>query len=387
MVTYMAIGRVGVLSTWDTICGIADFTSDYVKAVTKSGLDVEVVPLDRDAQRYLSRNELRDDFGRLAKELRAFDVVHVQHEFGFFAGSYGIYESIDNFYRLLRGVVGGGRRVVVTFHTLPPFRVARGRPGGLVMEGVFKMAWGRRVVPCIRRGGVQVISHTRFLRRALVDTGIPAASISVIPVGSPEPLGTMDREQARESLGYSASDRLLAIIGFVASYKGHKVALDAMRVLPPEYQLAVVGGPHPKGNDMSYDHVLKEVRARKLRDRVRVTGYCPFPLLKQYLAASDLVLAPYVSGDLASSAGIAWGLASGRPVVASRIPVFEELNEGAPCVALTTPSAPNELADRIVQLEGDEAGKQALSANALAYVTANSWDKVAQRHVEVYRRL
>ena len=33
------------------------------------------------------------------------------------------------------------------------------------------------------------------------------------------------------------------------------------------------------------------------------------------------------SGEMGSSAGISMGLASGRPVIASRIPVFEEFNQ------------------------------------------------------------
>jgi glycosyltransferase involved in cell wall biosynthesis len=383
----VTLSKIGILSTWKTVCGIADFTANYVNGLEALGYSAQVVPIDREAQRYLSRRELAADFERLGELLTEFDVVHVQHEFGFFAGAYGIYESIDNFNRLLRKVGGPGRRLVVTFHTLPPFKVSRDRLGGLVMEALFRTAWHRRVVPAMRRLNVAAVSHTRFLRRVLIDSGLPPSSISVIPMGCPPPLEDADREESKAALGYAPTDKVLAVMGFVSEYKGHRVALDAMRSLPAEYHLAVVGGPNPQANDWAYDKVLGRSTGRRLKNRVRVTDYVPSSEVRQYLAAADIILAPYVHRDLGSSAGISWGLSSGRPVIASRIPVFEELNQDEARVLLATPDAPSELARRVLQLDRDEALKKQLVTNALSYVRATSWDKVARLHLDLYESL
>jgi glycosyltransferase involved in cell wall biosynthesis len=220
---------------------------------------------------------------------------------------------------------------------------------------------------------VRAVVHTRLLRRALVDAGIPAASIKLIPCGSPPPVEQMDADEAKAALGYGPTDRVLVIFGFVSGYKGHRVAVEALRSLPAEYHLAIVGGPNPQVNDLAFDEVLQKSRRPRLAERVRVTGYVPFSDMRLYSSAADIVLAPYVTADLASSAAITWAMASGHPVIASRIPAFQELNEGVPRMVLATPRAPSELAHRILQLDQDEALKAELVKNALAYVTEHSW--------------
>lgn len=380
----MSTGTVGILSTWKTVCGIADFTANYRAGLEQIGCHADVVPIDRDAHRYLSRRELSSEFDALAEKLAAFDVVHVQHEFGFFMGEYGMYESLDNFRRVLRAAVAARRRIVVTFHTSPPLKGSRSGVGSVAQEAVLRAAWRGRVIAEMKKGGAQAIVHTRFLRRSLIDTGMPPGLLRVVPHGSPPPVEQSDPIAAKNALGYKPSDRVLIIVGFVSEYKGHRVALDAMRYLPSEYQLAVVGGPHPKGNEPTFDSVLKRALRPKLAGRIRVTGYLPIEELRRYLAASDIALAPYVHHELASSGGIAWALASGRPVVASRIPAFEELNDGARRVVLATPDAPIELARRVVQLDQDEATKSELTKNSLEYIRATSWERVARKYVELY---
>lgn len=378
------LGRIGILSTWKTACGIADFTANFASTIEKLGQEVEVVPIDRDANKYLSRAELTTEFQELAERLSTYDVVHIQHEFGFFTGAYGLVESVDNFHRMLRYLRGTRCRVVVTFHSAPPFRGARTGVGSVAREAILRGAWRTRVAGDIRKGSVQVVAPTRFLRRLLIDSGIGASSIDVIPQGSPAPASSTNGSEAKVSLGYEISSRLLVVLGFVSEYKGHRVALDAMRQLPEQYHLAVVGGPHPQVNEHSYDRILERSARLKLASRVRLTDYVPRAEFDLYLAAADIVLAPYTYLELANSAAISSALASGRPVIASRIPAFEELNQGLPRVLLATPNAPSELARRIVQLDQDELLKQELVANALAYVRDTSWDLVAERYLSLY---
>lgn len=380
----MNLGRIGILSTWKTTCGIADFTASYAGVIERLGRLVEVIPIDRDANKYLSRTELATEFETLAERLSDFDVVHIQHEFGFFMGAYGMVESVDNFHRVLRRLKGRTRCVVVTFHSAPPFRGGRTGVGSIAREAILRATWRTRIAADIKKGDVQVVAPTRFLRRLLIDSGIGARSIHVIPQGSPPPIDDSNGDEAKNSLGYESSTRLLVMLGFVSEYKGHRVALDAMRYLPERYHLAVVGGPHPQVNEHSYDRLLERSARLKLASRVRLTDYVPRSEFDRYLAAADMVLAPYTYFELANSAAISSALASGRPVIASRIPAFEELNQGAPRVLLATPNAPSELARRIVQLDQDELLKKELVSNALVYVRETSWDLVAERYLNLY---
>ena len=83
------------------------------------------------------------------------------------------------------------------------------------------------------------------------------------PHGFASVLEDADRDEAKAALGYAPTDRVLAVPGFVSEYKGHGVAVHAMRSLPPEYNLAVVGGPHPQSNDWAYDKLLGRSAGRR----------------------------------------------------------------------------------------------------------------------------
>src|SRR5690349_4349833 len=102
--------KVTQVSTWDTACGIAHYTSFLRDALEAQGVEVDVLTVDRDELRYLPRRELLDHFDALATRLPDSDVVHIQHEFGFYAGRYGYGTSVRAFSRFLRGVTAGGRR-------------------------------------------------------------------------------------------------------------------------------------------------------------------------------------------------------------------------------------------------------------------------------------
>jgi len=98
-----------------------------------------------------------------------------------------------------------------------------------------------------------------------------------------------------------------------------------------------------------------------------------------------MVLAPYTDDRLATSAAVMWALSSGRPVIGSRIPAFSELNLGEQRMLLVTPGAPGELARVVIELRENEELMAELVANASLFCAQTGWDKVAQRHLEVYQ--
>lgn len=88
----------------------------------------------------------------------------------------------------------------------------------------------------------------------------------------------------------------------------------------------MLGGPHQHANEAAYEHVLASLRKRRsLRGRVHVTGWAPDVEVRAWFDAADVCLAPYTDPGLVTSAAVVWALASGRPLIASRIPVFREL--------------------------------------------------------------
>jgi glycosyltransferase involved in cell wall biosynthesis len=385
--------RIGFVSTWQTACGIAAYTEHLAGALAGSGLESEVFEIDRAADRFLTRQELVERFRNLVPRGQRLDLVHVQHEFGLFAGAYGYEQSLDSFAALCAGVRSLGLPLVVTFHSEPFHFEVPGRPWPYIALGMGRrLRWRTQVARELRRSGATAVVHTRTTRRKLIDSGVPADQVRVIPHGVDRPAGGRvepPRPQDREAIGLPGDATVLGIAGFVSRYKGYDTALRALRVLPADHHLLVLGGQHPQGGDDALDQVLRWSRSKRpLRDRVHVSGSLEPAELRRRQRAVDLQLAPFLRWpELSSSGSITWGLSSGRPVIASAIPAFAELNEQWDCLELVMPEAPHELAMRVETLMASPDRRSQLIANAARYVEANSWATVAQTHTDLYQEI
>jgi glycosyltransferase involved in cell wall biosynthesis len=380
--------KVTQLSTWDAACGIADYTANLCGGLAQIGVETDIVAIDRDELALLPRRELREYFDDIAARLEAAEVVHLQHEFGFFAGRYGYGTSVREFARLLRAVARPGRRVVTTFHTEP--LSLRGNRGALdaAGRGAMMAAWRGLVAPQYnRRPNVSAIVHTRHARTGFVDSGVLAHTIDVIPHGMPEgrPVSETEAVEARAALGAGEDHIVLGVFGFLSAYKGHLTALRALRALPPRYRLLFIGGRHPQSGDHTLERVLSFVRRHpELEPRLTITGYQELDRARRSLAACDLLLAPYAPDvNLMASGALGQALASGRPVIGSAIPAFAELAREHGCLE-PVPGTPNELALGIERLMADPRRREELIAAAGRYVVGHGWPQVAELHRRVY---
>ena len=264
--------------------------------------------------------------------------VHIQHEFAFFGGAFGWRASVENFARLLAQVQAANRPVAVTFHTEPTFDVpGRRRTVRLARDAVRRAIWNTRIAPKFVGSDTCGIVHTRSSRLALVGAGLPAANVRVLRQGTPPPVSRpLTDEKARRlkvDLGFPDDAKIISMFGFITAYKGFKTAIRALKKLPPEYHLAIIGSVHPFTNDSALDEILALVSRSKLTDRVHVTGHVGAARVPDYLAVTDVYVAPYKQGvHLSSSAALTWALAAAKPIVASRIPAFVELNEDYQCL-------------------------------------------------------
>jgi glycosyltransferase involved in cell wall biosynthesis len=377
------------ISTWQTQCGIATYTAGLRKGLEELGVECDVRPINRRELAYLTRSELHDHFEEMARSAADHDVVHIQHELGFFQGPYG-YQVSTNVFGHLLACLRGRAAVVVTFHSHPVVPTWRGLPWQkAVRQTAAHLPWRNRVAREFNRGGAIAVAPSRVLRRTLIDSGISADRVIHIPQGSPpfNRVGSRDQAAAKAELGYRPDDRVVLLFGFVTTHKGHHVALDALAALPARYHLAMVGGPHPLSNDGYYEELLTALsHQREVARRVRLTGYVPHDEVLTYFAAADVCVLPYLEHGLATSAAAVWALTSARPVIGTKIPALVEIEEEGECLRLVTPRAARELAAAIVEVDRDEQVSKTLVSNAAAYCERTAWPVIARRHLEAYER-
>jgi glycosyltransferase involved in cell wall biosynthesis len=264
----MANLRVLHYTTWQTPCGIAGYAESLVNALGAQGVRNTVHGICPKQIRAMASSELLESLAAFSKQAREHDVVHIQHDFAFFTAAADLIDSNQNFHLLLERLAESRTPTVITIHTEPPFlsqpaaspaplgRRARLRrmltPGARRRMQLEKtQGWRLHEVMRVRPHLLKLIVHAQKTRAALAKSGVPAGQIEVVPIGFDMPapqVQTLDRAQAKQALGLPPDCVLLSLFGFVAKYKGHEVAVKALKTLPEKYVLAVVGGPHPEGD-------------------------------------------------------------------------------------------------------------------------------------------
>ena len=96
---HMTERSVLLVSTWRMPPGpaVRDYTAELKRRSTISGCETEIFPIDREELSSFTTADLKDYFARVADAARDHDLVHIQHEHGFFAGPYGYRVSTDVF--------------------------------------------------------------------------------------------------------------------------------------------------------------------------------------------------------------------------------------------------------------------------------------------------
>jgi glycosyltransferase involved in cell wall biosynthesis len=406
--------RVLHLSTWKQRCGVADHTENIVGNLTGQGVECEVFPLDVAAFRYAPTADFVGELDRFVRTAANVDLIHVQHEYSLFAGSGGLVDSLRHFGHLLSGLRRISRPVVVTFHTEPSFAswlpaalpdpAVQANPiAGLIQWYRGKMhfrrnlasltkLWQKCIVPHFGAGPgcFRAIVHTPRTRLQMIQAGFAPQSVSAIPLGhalrDPSFFRT-SRKEAKAQLGLAPESVLLTIFGFVTAYKGYRLAADALQKLPANYHLAIVGGPNPANPlDTTLDSILRTWQGEDPR-RLMITGFASRETMDLYYAATDICLAPFLPENRTGSATLTWALTSGRPTIATNIPVFSEIQQESECLLLSTPNAVYELAWNIQRLAGDAALQNRLAQNALQFAERHSWPRVAEMLRDVYCEL
>ncbi len=249
------------------------------------------------------------DLRRASRRLRGCDVVHLQWKLADWDPRLGGIPRMEVVLQSLR------RPLVVTLHDV------------FAREGL----WDRLLSPSavgLRRLGHaagSLVVHSDDERGRLRGL-LPAAKLEVVPhfveVRGPLP----DRAESRAALGLS-DQRVITLLGYLTRRRGHRLVLDALRELPDEVTALFVGSVI-EGRD-SVARALQEYAAEVgVAQRVRFLGYVPDDELERVLAATDVALCPFER--MSASGALATWFSAGRPIVASDLAPFRELQAMQP---------------------------------------------------------
>jgi len=234
--------------------------------------------------------------------------------------------------------------------------------------------------PAIRaiwRSAGAVIACSKGLRELALQTD-PETRIEVIPDGI-----DLSRFHAPKRKAEPSVVRILSI-GRLIPRKGFHHLISALPLLremtEKEFTVEIVGD----GPMMSE---LKEISKRlDVDDLVTFSGTVSYERLGEKYESADLF-------TLCSSAEgmplvVLEAMAMGLPVVATRVQGIEELiHDGLNGFLVEDPSDSQTLADRISLLIEDGRARIRMGAEAIRSVERYDWARIAERYLNVYRRV
>ena len=197
-----------------------------------------------------------------------------------------------------------------------------------------------------------VVTVTEAIRRQYIAAELlPPERVVALPGGVDlvrfHPL--LDGAAARRALGVAPDVPLIGLVSGLRVMKGHQVAIDAAGRLAGagrRFQMLFIGGGALESR------IRQAIAAAGLASRITVLGFVPD--LPAAMAALDLALYPAIESDGMSRVLFEY-LATGKPVVASRVGVVPEVLEHGKTALLVPADDAGALAEAIDRLLDDAA--------------------------------
>lgn len=274
----------------------------------------------------------------------------------------------------LRAGSGGGCAMVASFYAVE------------VNWVLHRLRWLRPFLRWSARTADAVTAISTATARSVEE--VSGVAPTVIPFAAAlEGSGERRDADRREPLTGDGPAELL-FVGRLVERKGVEVLVEAAALLARErdVRLTVVGEGEWEGR------IRERVRATRMEDRVRLTGYVPDGELEELYAGCDVFVLPAVVDAKGDTEGLGVVLLEAlgfeRPVVASRVGGIPDIVREGRTGWLVPPGDPRALAERIGWLveHPDEARRVARRGREIV-AREFGWETVVSRLLEVYGRV
>lgn len=178
---------------------------------------------------------------------------------------------------------------------------------------------------------------------------------------------SMDKIQALEHFSIPKEKKHILFFGLIRDYKGLDLLLDALSILPQEYDLTIAGEVYG-----SFDTYQRQIDQLNLKNRVHLhLRYIPDEEVKVFFSLADIVALPYKSATQSGIVAIAKHFE--KPVVATNVGGLSEFIKHPSDGVLTSAKTSESIASSIIEVTTQqESGKNNTS------ITPYSWDEFAR---------
>jgi glycosyltransferase involved in cell wall biosynthesis len=358
--------RLGWISTHNARCGIAAHSEHLLEFFDENAFEIIVLADDQEAIRPDTDNVLRlwsKRDGALTRVrdyllTNGFDAAFFQHDFCFF--------DFDDFTDTLLALSDAGISTFVTFHRTKDLDHPR-RP-------VSRRQMTEALQSCTRIF-VHSLADVNRLRELGVTGNVVLLAHGVIDRTA------LDAGAVRSLLGLSDFGPVIGTFGFLLPGKGlteliHSFAL-ILKAYPAAHLLMINAEyPTPESQEQR-ERCLALVRLLGIEGHLRlVNDFLDIEETLFLLSACDAIVYAYQRTEESASGAVRLGLAAGRPVLVTPLPVFSDLSD----IVYELPGTePRKIAQGVLSLLDDEDRKTEVLRRQRDWVRANSWAAQAAR--------
>ena len=333
--------KIAMVTPWMCRCGIFSYSRNLVNALVDLGHEIIIINLPRFG--YKTKDTIKSVVSKIPVD--KVDIIHVQEEYGLFQG----FEDV--FYPLLKQLK---KPVVTTAHAIGQFNI-----DNIISEMSDK-----------------VIVHNKFCLKRFPYPNAVIIPHGASPLESPPP----PRIQCKIAIGIDAKTPIVGYLGYISNHKGLETLIKAMIKIPKVGLL--IGGAWHIEKETEYIYRLKTFTLEHLHGRCQWLGFVSDEDLSRVYGAMDIFC--YPSRFSTESGALITALSHRKAVLANRIAPFREKEKAG---ALETFKGVNDLAKKIRRLLKNASRRRDLESGAQKFAEETSWNKVAQKHIELYQEI
>jgi len=308
------------------------------------------------------------------------NVVHLQFELNMFGRTVTnlAFPFLLFFLRLVR------KKVIVTLHGVIPYELFKSKkiteivPTDVVFPpSILKIAMFC-VYGSISKLSNKMIVHSPIFKKWLLQYRINTQKIDIIPHGI-----STDRKVSMVKKWKDFGSRIVLNFGVITPRKGLETLISAFANLDVDDAKLVIAGREMPYYVGYFDKIKELVKKHGIEDRVLFTGFLPDKEVHYLFEKAEIVVIPY-HVCISASGVLSYAVQHAKPTIVTETEFFmEELSRSE---SLFVPvDDVNELKNAMEQLLKNGALKNEFSKQIALKAKANNWEKVAQKHLEVYR--
>lgn len=374
------------ITTHDEECGIGKYQEQFLKAMKPlPGIENTIFPYSPNKTKVMSAQEFAPVLKQFAKQLKDYDVLHIQHEFSFY--------SQDELGEFVEAARQQKKKIIITVHTSLHAGIPRLDTKQFITKGPKHFIGTRRFKQLMINAHVAplkkadlVLVHNSVTGDSLIHYGVKRANILKITMPVPELDFRLKSTYIKQHLKPKPGDVVFCTVGFLSENKGMRDAIQALQLLPSNYKLAMIGGAHPSGaNDVFCNEMKSLIKQLDLEDRAYISGYIKEDdTLNAMIRECDFCVypfhAPYYSG--VTSASLNNSLANYTPAITYPTKPIIEMNATLPAVITCKSFDYHDLATEIKNIDIKQQ-----TAVAKKYAQTFAYGKEAKKLTEIYTEL